>query len=111
MTPPLRLPLDVPVEPKLTPRQQAAWDYVRSVPGGAIASQVGGYIHQLGKHPWTPWCEWCEAEGLSVLRSKALFPLVIRRRTGLWEPRNPADRARQASAQTDELPDDLFGGP
>lgn len=107
-----RLPVDVPVEPKLTPRQQAAWDLVRSTPGGVHAATVGANWHALTNR-FDP--AYQREDGLSVLRSKALRPLVIRRKaTGKWEPRNPNDRANRPSVQTSELAgdtwEDLFGG-
>jgi hypothetical protein len=104
----------VAATPKLTERQQAAWDALRLVPGGLTAAQVGAYVHAMqGKHdrPGNPvpvWncCEWVEATGLSVLRSRALKPLVIHRRSrGVWEPRAAADRTVDRGAQTDRLPD------
>jgi len=103
--------VDVPAEPKLTERQQAAWDYVRSVPGGVTATAVGRNWYALTGRGHVP-SVWHVGEGQDVLRSVALKPLVIRRQTGLWEPRNPKDRVREPSAQeTGDLPDDLFGGP
>ena len=104
--------LDVPATPKLTERQQWAYDYIRTGIIGHTTSEVGCFLHTAkGKHAINQPCKWCESDGISVLRSVALKPLVIRRQTGLWEARNPADRPQRPSAQeTGDLPDDLFGG-
>lgn len=107
----------------LRPRQQAAWDLVRSTPGGVTALECGVHIHAWqGHHALSSPCEWCEPDGLQVLRSKALKPLVIRRRSGYWQPRDkryqqvPAGTEAQRSSQIrdGQLPgdrfEDLFGG-
>jgi hypothetical protein len=106
--------VDVPAEPKLTERQALAWACIRCI-AGITAEELGAILHANktpAAHDVDSRCRFCKDEGLSILRSVALKPLVIRRRaTGLWEPRNPADRVRGPSAQeTGELPDDLFGG-
>jgi hypothetical protein len=97
--------VEVAATPVLTARQQAAWDLVRGTAGGCTAEEVGYHLHTLkGKHGVATTCTYCASEGLSVLRSKALRPLVIRRRTGLWEPREKADRTVDRGAQTNEIP-------
>lgn len=89
----------------LTARQQSAWDIVRLTAGGSTADEVGAaWHHARGKHNPDERCKFCAEEGASVLRSKALAPLVVRRRGGRWEPRDPADRVRGESAQTGAIP-------
>jgi hypothetical protein len=108
MTAQQSMSLNVPLQPVLTPRQQLAWDLIRSIPGGVTAFQIGTAIQRAtdSRNPY-----WAESTGNQTCRSKALKPLVIKRRaTGKYEPRRPGDRAKEASAQTDDL-DGLFGGP
>jgi hypothetical protein len=102
-----QLPLvDVPAVPVLTARQESAWTYLKSRAGGCTTVELGAYLHALrGKHPDSQPCLYCGSEALSVLRSKALRPLVIHRRTrGVWEPRAKADRTVDRGAQTDRIP-------
>lgn len=83
---------------ELTDRQQAAWDLVRATDGGATADEVGAAWHAIkGKHAADVRCRFCAEEGASVLRSKALHDKVIRRRNGVWQPRNPEDAETAAS--------------
>jgi len=90
-------------------RQRACWAYIQAN-GGCTPDELGRHWHALkGKHGPETECAYCWEEGLSVLRSKALRPLVIRRRTGLWEPREKADRTVDRGAQLDGLPDWLEG--
>ena len=102
--------------PQLTERQRAAYDLVRSTVGGVTADEVGARLHALkGRHPDDVRCQWCAREGLSVLRSVAVAPLVVRRRvSGRYEPRNPPDKPQEPSAQLADLPgesfEDIFGG-
>lgn len=100
----------------LTPRQQAAYDYIASIPGGVAADEIGAHLHHLrGKHAAGGRCDYCRAEGLSVTRSKALKPLLVRRRHGLVELRNPPTPPEPSGAQIHELPgdtwEDLFQRP
>lgn len=96
----------------LTPRQQAAWDLVRQVPAGVTADKVGAYSHERrGKHPADQRCDWCETEGTSILRSKALGPLVIRRRGGRWEPRNLRDAVRPSETRREPTAAELASNP
>jgi hypothetical protein len=92
----------------LTPDQTIAWDLLRTTVGGVTAAQIGIAVHtQSGAslHSADVQCNWCAARGLSLMRSKALKPLVIRRRaTGRWEPRDPKHRAADATAQGGEIP-------
>lgn len=83
---------------ELTDRQQHAYDLVRTSPGGATADEVGAAWHAArGKHGPDERCKWCAEEGASVLRSKGLAPLIVRRRNGHWEPRNPEDTETRTS--------------
>lgn len=80
----------------LTERQQAAYDLVTR--GGATSDEVGANWHAIkSKHAADQRCRFCADEGASVLHSKALAPLVIRKRGGIWQPRNPSDVVRAPS--------------
>lgn len=69
------------VPKQLTPRQQAALDYI-TANDGVPAAELGANWHSLrGKHPVGDRCEWCDQDGRDVLRSKALRGLVTYRRT------------------------------
>lgn len=60
----------------LTARQQHAFDYVRER-DGVTADEVGAAWHAAnGKHDAGSRCDFCARDGNSVLRSKALHPLV-----------------------------------
>lgn len=103
-----------PVEPMQTlrERQQVAWDFIRSVPGGVSADEIGAHWHaHRGKHDEDHRCDYCAVDGKGVARSKALKRLVVyRRATGKFEPRDPAERAPepQVSLQADALPGSSF---
>ena len=76
-----QLALVPPEPPKLTPRQQAAFDYIRDH-DGVPADELGAHWHELrGKHPVGDRCRWCEGEGKSIVRTRALRELVTYRRT------------------------------
>lgn len=101
---------------ELTERQRHAYQQVCATPGGAGADEVGAAWHEhRGKHGRDDRCQWCAKDGASVLRSKALAPLVTRRRGGSWQPRNRADAASSPDqgGQVVELPgtrfEDIFG--
>jgi len=109
--------LDVPAAPRpLTSRQAFVWHLVCGIAEGITAEQVGAALHaQKGTHPVGEPCIYCGRDGRAVLTSKAVAPLVTYRVRGdgqrRYIPRDPADRAREPeSGQSDELPDDLFGG-
>jgi hypothetical protein len=97
-----------PVEPMQTlrERQQVAWDFIRSVPGGVTADEIGAHWHaHRGKHDEDERCDYCAIDGKSVARSKALKRLVIWRRDAKkFEPRNPADRAPAPQASIPSAP-------
>lgn len=94
-----------PPEPKLTPRQQLAYQYLRDH-DGVTADEVGAWLHthrDKKPHSVDERCDYCARDGLSVLRSKALTPLVTYRRDAcghLYLPRDPADR-KQADGRYD----------
>lgn len=96
---------------KLKPRQQHAYDWLRAQPGGVYADELGAHMH---RHADDQRCEWCARTGHELLRSKALAPLVIRRKSGLWQVRDGGD-AERPPAETVErvsahVPDDPFEG-
>jgi len=90
--------VDVAAEPKLTDRQRFAYESIQASDTGLYADEVGAILHERqGRHHQDQRCEWCARTGLDVLRSKAVAPLVIRRRSGLWQPRQRAEHARPAT--------------
>lgn len=100
----------------LTAKQARAYQLVKSTPGGITADELGAIEHELrGKHHRDTRCIHCTHEGVGVLESKAVGPLVIRRRaSGRYEPRDGSGTAAvperyQSSTQLTELPDDFFG--
>lgn len=65
---------------ELTPRQQAAYTLI-ATNDGVTADQVGANWHAIrGRHAAASRCEWCHTEGVSVVRTVALRPLVTYRR-------------------------------
>lgn len=118
MTPIAEPLFPVPDQPSLSPRQQAAYDYIRAH-DGVPADEIGAHWHeQRGKHAAGSRCEWCDADGRDVVRSKALRPLVTYRRTrdgNLYVLRDRSTpHSSSAGPQLDELPgesfEDIFGG-
>lgn len=88
-------------------RQQAGYDYVRAH-APVTADEVGANQHaRRGKHAADERCRYCAMEGKSILRSKALRPLVMRRKDGTWVPRDPKDAAA-TSPQLVGLPGESF---
>jgi hypothetical protein len=78
----------------LTDRQQLAWDTIRLREGGATSDEIGALMHDLrGRHLASSRCNYCAQEGRGVLTSRALRPLVTRKRNGYWTPRAGEDVA------------------
>ena len=78
---------------RLGDKQAFALDLVRQAGhDGVTAEEVGAAWHaHKGKHPVDRYCDWCLDTGRSVLQTKALRGLVVRRRiSGRWEPRREA---------------------
>jgi hypothetical protein len=99
----------------LTEKQQRGYDLVRSTPGGITADELGAQFHaDRGKHHPDSRCQWCVEEGMGVLDSKAVGPLVIRRRgSGRYEPRDGSGTAAvpevaSAPTQLTDLPGESF---
>lgn len=103
----------------LTEKQQRGYDLARSTPGGVTADEFGALEHaRRGKHHPDSRCEFCTSEGMGVLDSKAVGPLVVRRRaSGRYEPRDgnatPAvpdgtEGSQAPSSQVSELPGGTF---
>lgn len=95
-----------PNTPRLGDRQQLVLQLLEHHPDGLTADEVGAHIHHhRGKHTPDERCDYCAQEGNNVLRSKALKPLVTRRRgSGRWQLRTvPAEPAGPGS-QTSEIP-------
>lgn len=71
----------IPDVPRLTARQQAAYDLIASRQG-VDAGQIGANWHHIrGKHRADARCDYCETDGRDVVRSQALRDLVTYRRT------------------------------
>lgn len=101
----------------LTDKQQRGYDLAVSTPGGITADELGAIEHELrGKHRRDVRCEFCASEGKGVLESKAVGPLVIRRRaSGRYELRDGSGTTAvperyHPSTQLTEIPDDFFWG-
>jgi hypothetical protein len=96
----------------LTPIQRAAYTIVRESPGGATADEIGAQRHaDRGLHPADERCRFCGETGDGILRSKALAPLVIRRRGGMWQPRDPRDAVRPAEPAREPSEAELAANP
>ena len=77
-----------PVPPKLTDRQQAAYDYLQG--DGATAEDVGRHLHLTVKEPPCRYCAegpcmWARGSGQEALTALRRKGLVVRRRSGLWQ--------------------------
>lgn len=96
----------------LTEKQQRGYDLVRATPGGITADELGAQLHaDKGRHHPDARCKWCAEEGISVLDSKAVGPLVVKRRaSGRYEPRDGSGMPALSgpSSQVSELPGDSF---
>lgn len=97
---------------ELTERQERVWAWIRETPGGLTADEIGARLHALRErrpHGADERCAWCVTAGRDVLRSKGLAPLVVRRRNGHWQPRDPqaAERAPTGLIATSEPDPDL----
>lgn len=91
--------LHTPAKP-LTFKQQLAWDYIRER-DGVTADEIGAWLHahrDRQPHGVDERCDWCARDALSVLRSKAIQPLVkyrLDRELGrLYVVRDAKDRVR-----------------
>lgn len=98
----------------LTDKQQRGYDLVRDTPGGITADELGAIFHaDRGKHHPDSRCVFCGNEGESVLESKALGPLVIKRRvSGRYELRDASERVPEPAPVADlpgETFEDIFG--
>lgn len=104
----------LPDQPRpLTPRQAAALELVRQAGHDGIpAGEIGAHWHaHQGKHPAGRRCQYCQDEGSGVLRSKALAPLVKRRRKdGMYVLRHAEPPSAQRGGPDDQSTGaDLFG--
>lgn len=101
-----------PAGKALTPRQQRVYDLARTTPGGITADEAGAQLHaDAGKHHPDSRCQWCASTGKDVLESKAVGPLLVRRRaSGRYEPRDGSGTPvlPQPSSQMRDLPGDRF---
>ena len=106
--------IDVSAAPRpLTPRQQAAWDYVRDRQG-VTAAEVGAHLYALRGSPAGHRSKWDARDGLSVLRSKALKPLVTYKRTpdgNQYVARDARDRVRPAEPVREPTDAELAANP
>src|SRR4051812_45721323 len=74
----------------LSEKQQRGYDLARDTPGGITADELGALEHERkGKHHRDQRCTFCTDEGRGVLESKAVGPMLVRRRaSGRYEPRD-----------------------
>lgn len=97
----------------LKPAQQVAYNLVRDTPGGVTADEVGAALHERlttrWQHPADQRCLYCGDRGKQVLGSKAVGPLVIRRKGGKYELRNPESTTRAPADLPGDSWEDLFG--
>jgi hypothetical protein len=102
---------DQPLAPMraLTARQAAIFQLICESPQGLTAPELGQLLHaQSRRHHADDVCEWCGQDGQRALREKAIRQRVIRRATGIYEPRIASDWTGRAtlgkpSAQLREL--------
>lgn len=87
----------------LTDRQQLVYDLLANSETGLYAEEVGAYLHHR-LHRRDTYCEWCPADGRAVLTSKALGPLVVRWRGGLWQLRGATRPTDGYDPGTSEIP-------
>lgn len=113
-------PAGRPVAPlrALTERQAAIYALICGSPSGLEAIELGQLMHaRSGRHGADELCEWCGQDGARALRERALKERVVRRATGIYEPRSADDWTGRAdgrpSGQLTALPgesfEDLFG--
>lgn len=105
---PALFPAGKPVAPlrNLTERQATIYRLVCESAHGLEPVELGALMHaQSGRHSAEVYCEWCGQDAARALREKAIRVRVIRRSTGIYEPRNPADwTGRALPAPPPELP-------
>lgn len=101
----------------LSEKQQRGYDLARDTPGGITADELGALEHERkGKHHRDQRCTFCTDEGRGVLESKAVGPMVVRRRaSGRYEPRDGSGTpaVEMLSSPLSDLPgesfEDIFG--
>lgn len=97
----------------LTRRQELVLAFLREHRDGRDAAEIGAWLHAhraRRPHGVDDRCLYCASDAAGVLRSAALRPLLIRRRSsGIWQLREPAATAAGPDdAQLDSLPGDRF---
>lgn len=114
---PSLFPAGKPVAPlrDLTKRQAIIYRLVCDSPHGLEPIELGQLMHaQSGRHSADEFCEWCGQDAARALRAKAIRQRVVRRLTGVYEPRSTADWTGRAelvglgSAQLSQLPGESF---
>lgn len=76
-----------PADGNLTDRQTFVLDLLRATPGGLEDVEVGARLHaRRGRHASVDICQWCAEEGKGVLEALRRRGLVVRRRSGSWQP-------------------------
>jgi len=102
-----------PIRP-LTERQEGIYRLICESPDGLEALELGALLHgQAGRHSAEEFCEWCSQDGARALKEKAIRLRVVRRATGVYEPRDRADwtgrvERGKPSAQLAALPGETF---
>ena len=104
-------PAGKPVTPlrNLTERQATIFALLCAQPSGIEPIELGALMHaQSGRHSAEEFCEWCGRDAARALRESAIKQRVVRRSTGIYEPRNAADWTGRAEtgppAQMSALP-------
>jgi hypothetical protein len=109
-------PAGKPVTPlrALTERQERIYRLICDSPDGLEAIELGALLHgQSGRHSAEEFCEWCGQDGARALKEKAIRLRVVRRASGVYEPRDHADwtgrvERGKSSAQLAVLPGETF---
>jgi hypothetical protein len=105
-----------PIAPlrNLTERQERIFRLVCESPAGLEPIELGALMHaQSGRHPADEFCRWCGQDGARALRETAIKQRVVRRSTGIYEPRIASDwtgHAETPSAQLRAIPEGADDG-
>lgn len=114
---PALFPAGKPVAPlrDLTKRQATIYRLLCQSESGLEPIELGQLMHaQSGRHSADEFCDFCGQDAARALREKAIKQRVIRRVTGVYEPRSAADWTGRAelvglgSAQLSQLPGESF---
>ena len=74
----------------LTPLQQTVYDQIRASHNGLDAAETGAILHAhrpTRPHAVDERCLYCSTDGAAFLRAPVFKTLLVRRRSGMWQPR------------------------